>query len=36
MIYNYLDRISLSNLTHMKSMNDIMTISMETSKIDNG
>ena len=35
MILNYLKIITLSNLTHMISMNDPIAISVETLRIDN-
>ena len=34
MISNYLERITLSNLTHMMSMADIIAIGVETPMID--
>ena len=33
---NYLERIALSNPTHMMSMVDLVAIDVETLKIDNG
>ena len=36
MISNYLERITLSNLTHMMSMADIIAIGVETLMIDSG
>ena len=33
---NYLKRISLSDLTHMMSMTDLVAISVETPKIESG
>ena len=34
--YNYLERISLSDLTHMMSMADLVAIGVETLRIDSG
>ena len=36
MTSNYLERISLSNPTHMMSMADRITIGVETLRIDSG
>ena len=33
---NYLERITISNLTHMMSMVDLMVIGVETLRINNG
>ena len=33
---NYLERITLSDLTHMKSMADPVAIGVETLRIDSG
>ena len=33
---NYLERISLSNLTHMMSMANLIVIGVETLRIDSG
>ena len=33
---NYLERITLSNLSHMMSMADPIAIGVETLRIDNG
>ena len=33
---NYLERISLSNLTYMMSMADRVTIGVETPRLDSG
>ena len=33
---NYLERIALSDLTHMMSMDDHVSIGVETLRIDNG
>ena len=33
---NYLERISLSDLTHMMSIDDLVAIGVETQMIDNG
>ena len=33
---NYLERISLSDVTHMMSMADLVAISIETQRIDSG
>ena len=33
---NYLERITLSNSTHMMSMNDLISIGVETVRIDSG
>ena len=33
---NYLERISLSHLTHMMSMTDYVAIDVETLRIDSG
>ena len=33
---NYLERITLSNLTHMMSMADLVAIGVETLRIDSG
>ena len=35
-ISNYLERITLSDLTHMISMADLVAISVETPRIDSG
>ena len=36
MTSNYLERITLSNLTHMMSMADLAVIGVETPRIDGG
>ena len=33
---NYVERITLSDLTHMVSMANLVTISVETPRIDSG
>ena len=33
---NYLERITLSDPTHMMSMDDLVDINVETLRIDNG
>ena len=33
---NYLERITLSDLTHMMSMADLVAIGVETPRIDSG
>ena len=33
---NYLERITLSNMTHMMSMADLVAIDVETPRMDSG